>query len=191
MQTRCALVGMPGSGKSTVGRQLARRMDVPFIDLDHRLEQVLGTSIRTFFDRHGEDAFREEETRLLAHVADQPGPMVLSTGGGIVLRRENRDALSRCGHVLYLRATPEEIYKRVRHDQARPLLQVANPMERLRELYTQRDPLYRQAAQFVIETGRPTVKTLVNMIVMQLDMAPAGPESTSAGGTAAATATPR
>ncbi|RYF22684.1 MAG: shikimate kinase [Comamonadaceae bacterium] len=175
MQTRCALVGMPGSGKSTVGRQLARRMGVPFVDLDHRLEQVLGSSIRTFFDRHGEEAFRDEETSVLAELADQPGPMVLSTGGGVVLRAANRDALRRCGHVLYLRASPDEIYKRVKHDQARPLLQVANPMERLRELYTQRDPLYREAAQFVIETGRPTVNTLVNMIVMQLDMAPAAP----------------
>lgn len=180
MQTRCALVGMPGSGKSTVGRQLARRMGVPFLDLDHRLEQVLGSSIRTFFDRHGEDAFRDEETRVLTEVAAQPGPMVLSTGGGIVLREQNRDALRLCGHVLYLRASPDEIYKRVRHDQARPLLQVANPMERLRELYTQRDPLYREAAHFVIETGRPTVNTLVNMIVMQLDMAPAAPAAPEA-----------
>jgi len=173
MQTRCALVGMPGSGKSTVGRQLARRLGVPFIDLDHRLEQVLGTSIRAYFDTHGEAAFRDQEAQLLADVAGQPGPMVLSTGGGIVLRPENREALRTCGHVLYLRATPEEIYKRVRHDQARPLLQVANPMERLRELYAQRDPLYREAAHYVIETGRPTVTTLVNMIVMQLDMATA------------------
>lgn len=175
MQTRCALVGMPGSGKSTVGRQLARRMGVSFVDLDHRLEQDLGCSIRTFFDRHGEEAFRDEETRLLTEVAAQSGPMVLSTGGGIVLRAQNREALRHCGHVLYLRASPDEIYKRVKHDQARPLLQVANPMERLRELYTQRDPLYRDAAHFVIETGRPTVNTLVNMIVMQLDMAPAAP----------------
>jgi len=172
MQTRCALVGMPGSGKSTVGRQLARRLGVPLVDLDQRLEQVLGTSIRTFFDRHGEDAFRDEETRLLAEIAAKPGPMVLSTGGGIVLRAENRKTLRQCGHVLYLRASPDDIYKRVRHDQARPLLQVANPLERLRELYSQRDPLYREAAQFVIETGRPTVHTLVNMILMQLEMAP-------------------
>lgn len=171
MQTRCALVGMPGSGKSTVGRHLARRLGVPFVDLDHRLEQVLGCSIRTYFERQGEAAFRDEETRLLAEVAQQPGPLVLSTGGGVVLRPENREALHQCGHVLYLRASPDDIYRRVRHDQARPLLQVANPLERLRELYSQRDPLYREAAQFVIETGRPTVHTLVNMIVMQLEMA--------------------
>lgn len=171
MQTRCALVGMPGSGKSTVGRQLARRLGVPLVDLDQRLEQALGTTIRAYFDSHGEDAFRDREAALLAEVAAQPGPLVLSTGGGIVLRPENRAVLQRFGTVLYLRATPEDIFKRVRHDQARPLLQVANPLERLRELYGQRDALYREAAHYVIETGRPTVTTLVNMIVMQLEMA--------------------
>ncbi len=181
MQTRCALVGMPGSGKSTVGRQLARRLGVPFVDMDHRLEQALGTSIGAYFEQHGEAAFRDEESRLLADMAAQPGPMVLSTGGGIVLRPENRTALRQCGHVLYLRASPDDIYKRVRHDQARPLLQVANPLERLRELYAQRDPLYREAAQFVIETGRPTVHTLVNMILMQLEMAPAPAAATAEG----------
>ncbi|WP_311223166.1 MULTISPECIES: shikimate kinase [unclassified Acidovorax] len=170
MQTRCALVGMPGSGKSTVGRQLARRLDVPFVDLDHRLEQVLGTSIRTYFELHGEDSFRERETALLAEVAAQPGNLVLSTGGGVVLRAPNRAILQDFGHVLYLRASPDEIFKRVRHDKARPLLQVANPLERLREMYALRDPLYREAAHFTIETGRPTVGTLVNMIMMQLDM---------------------
>ena len=171
MQTRCALVGMPGSGKSTVGRHLARRLDVPFVDLDQRMERVLGTSIRAYFEQHGEDSFRERETALMAEIAAEPGDMVLSTGGGIVLRPPNRAALRDFGHVLYLRASPDEIFKRVRHDKARPLLQVANPLERLRELYAVRDPLYREVAHFTVETGRPTVSTLVNMIIMQLDMA--------------------
>ncbi|GAA6121069.1 shikimate kinase [Acidovorax sp. FG27] len=171
MQTRCALVGMPGSGKSTVGRHLARRLDVPFVDLDQRMESVLGTSIRSYFEQHGEDSFRERETALMAEIAAEPGDMVLSTGGGIVLRQPNRVALRDFGHVLYLRASPDEIFKRVRHDKARPLLQVANPLERLRELYAVRDPLYREVAHFTVETGRPTVSTLVNMIIMQLDMA--------------------
>ncbi len=171
MQTRCALVGMPGSGKSTVGRHLARRLDVPFVDLDQRMESALGTSIRAYFEQHGEDSFRERETALMAEIAAEPGDMVLSTGGGIVLRQPNRVALRDFGHVLYLRASPDEIFKRVRHDKARPLLQVANPLERLRELYAVRDPLYREVAHFTVETGRPTVSTLVNMIIMQLDMA--------------------
>lgn len=173
MQTRCALVGMPGSGKSTVGRQLARRLALPFVDLDQRLEQRLGTGIRAYFEQHGEQAFRDHEAALLAELAAEPGGMVLSTGGGAVLRPENREALRHgFAHVLYLRASPEEIFKRVKHDRARPLLQVADPLERLRELHRARDGLYREAAHYVIETSRPTVNTLVNMIVMQLEMAP-------------------
>ena len=171
MQIRCALVGMPGSGKSTIGRQLAHRAGVPFIDLDHRLEQTIGTSIRSYFEAEGEARFRDLEAQVLADVAQEPGGMVLSTGGGAVLRPENREALRQFGNVLYLRASPEEIYRRVKHDRTRPLLQVGNPMEKLRELYAVRDPLYRETAHYVIETGRPSVNTLVNMIMMQLEMA--------------------
>lgn len=171
MKIRCALVGMPGSGKSTVGRQLAQRAGVPFVDLDHRLEQVLGTSIRSFFEAEGEARFRDLEAEVLADVASAQGGMVLSTGGGAVLRAENRSVLRAFGPVLYLRAVPEEIYKRIKHDKSRPLLQGGNPMDKLRELYAQRDGLYRETSHYVIETGRPTVHTLVNMIMMQLEMA--------------------
>ena len=171
MQIRCALVGMPGSGKSTVGRQLAHRTGVPFIDLDHRLEKMIGTTIRSFFEAEGEARFRDLEAQVLAEVTQQSGGMVLSTGGGAVLRAENREVLRQFGNVLYLRASPEEIYKRVKHDKTRPLLQGGNSLEKLRELYVQRDPLYREAAHYVIETGRPSVSTLVNMVMMQLEMA--------------------
>ena len=171
MQIRCALVGMPGSGKSTIGRQLAHRAGVPFIDLDHRLEQTIGTTIRSFFEAEGEARFRDLESQALADVAGQAGGMVLSTGGGAVLRPENRETLRQFGNVLYLRASPEEIYRRVKHDRTRPLLQGGNPMDKLRDLYAQRDGLYRETAHYVIETGRPTVHTRVNMIMMQLEMA--------------------
>lgn len=171
MQIRCALVGMPGSGKSTVGRQLAHRLGVGFVDLDHRLEQIIGTTIRSFFETEGEERFRDLEARVLAEVAQEPGGLVLSTGGGAVLRPENREVLRQMGAVLYLRASPEEIFKRVKYDRTRPLLQGGNPLEKLRDLYAQRDRLYRETAHYVIETGRPTVSTLVNMIMMQLEMA--------------------
>ncbi len=171
MRKRCTLVGMPGSGKSTVGRQLARRLGVPFIDLDQRLEEVLGSSIRQYFEEQGEESFRQKEAQLLSDITAEEGDLVLSTGGGAVLREENRHTLKvQGGSVMYLRASPDEIYKRIRHDKTRPLLQVDNPLQRLRELYTARDPLYRASSHYVIETGRPTVSTLVNMIVMQLEM---------------------
>lgn len=164
-----SLVGLPGSGKSTVGRQVARRLDLPFTDSDHEIEQQIGCSIRSYFEHQGEAAFREVEAEVIARLCKQQG--VLATGGGAVLRAENRANLRAAGHVVYLRSTPEEVARRVRHDKGRPLLQVADPLARLRQLFEERDPLYRETAHFVIETGRPSVATLVNMIVMQLELA--------------------
>jgi shikimate kinase len=169
--TRCTLVGLPGSGKSTVGRQLARRLDWPFVDMDQLLEQRLGCSIRDYFAEHGEAAFRDREAELLAELAGSGANRVLSTGGGTVLREANRVQLrAHCGPVFYLRATAEDLFRRLRHDTKRPLLQVADPLGRLRDLYQERDPLYREVAHFVIETRRPTVNALVNMVQMQLEL---------------------
>ncbi len=163
------LVGLPGSGKSTVGRQLARRLQLPFADSDQVIEQRIGCPIREFFEREGEERFRDIEEQVLDELTQQAG--VLSTGGGAVLRPANRERLRSRGQVVYLKSSPEELYRRLRHDTQRPLLQVADPLQRLRDLYAVRDPLYREAAHFVIETGRPSVATLVNMIVMQLELA--------------------
>ena len=165
-----SLVGMPGSGKSTVGRHLARRLGLPFFDSDHLIEQRLGCSIRDYFAREGEAAFRDVEQEVLASLARGPSAVV-ATGGGAVLREANRRCLREAGQVIYLRSTPEELYRRVKHDTARPLLQVADPLARLRAMHAERDPLYREAAHFHVDTGRPTVPTLVNMIVMQLELA--------------------
>jgi shikimate kinase len=161
---------MPGSGKSTVGRHLARRLGLPFFDSDHLIEQRLGRSIREYFAEAGEDAFREREQETIAELARGPDAVV-ATGGGAVLREANRQALRAAGQVIYLRSTPEELYRRLRHDTQRPLLQVADPLGKLRAMYAERDPLYRETAHFQIETGRPSVPTLVNMIVMQLELA--------------------
>jgi shikimate kinase len=169
-----SLVGMPGSGKSTVGRHLARRLGLPFFDSDHLIEQRLGCSIREYFAQEGEAAFRDVEEQVLRDLAQGPAAVV-ATGGGAVLREANRQALRAGGQVIYLRSSPEELYRRVRHDTQRPLLQVADPMARLRAMHAERDPLYREAAHFQIETGRPSVATLVNMIVMQLELAGALP----------------
>lgn len=164
------LVGLPGSGKTTVGRNLARRLSVSFRDTDHLIEERIGCSIREFFEREGEERFREIEEQVIA--AQEAGePCVLATGGGAVLREANRQALRRSGHVVYLRAMPDELWRRLRHDRQRPLLQVADAQDRLRDLYSARDPLYRATADFVVETGRPSVASLVNMVIAQLELA--------------------
>jgi shikimate kinase len=161
---------MPGAGKSTAGRHLAHMLGIPFVDVDVEVERRLGCSIRSFFEQHGEAAFRQIEADTIAELVQRP-PHVLATGGGAVLRPENRAALKDNTVVLYLRATPEELFRRLRHDTQRPLLQVADPLRKLRELFTDRDPLYRDAAHYVIETGRPSVSHMVNMILMQLELA--------------------
>ncbi len=164
-----SLIGLPGSGKSTVGRQLARRLQWSYTDSDQVIEQRLGCPIREFFEREGEDRFRDIEEQVLDELTQQAG--VLSTGGGAVLRERNRAHLRTRTQVVYLKSTPEELFRRLRHDTQRPLLQVSDPMQRLRDLYAARDPLYRETAHFVIDTGRPSVATLVNMIVMQMELA--------------------
>ncbi len=166
-----SLVGMPGGGKSTVGRLLARQLGWRFVDTDVEIERELGCSIRDFFEREGEAVFRDVEEKTLATLLEKADGVVLATGGGLPLREVNRRALVEHTTALYLHSTPEELFRRLRHDTHRPLLQVADPLARLRELYGQRDKLYREVAQFVIETGRPSVHTLVNMALMQLELA--------------------
>lgn len=171
-----SLVGMPGSGKSTVGRQLARRLQVPFFDSDQVIESRLGCPIRQYFEREGEDAFRDVESVAIDDLTREPQGIV-STGGGAVLRQANRKFLRERGQVVYLKSSPDELFRRLRHDRNRPLLQVADPLARLRDLFVQRDPMYRESCHFTIETGRPSVATLVNMIVMQLELAGVWPDS--------------
>jgi shikimate kinase len=134
------------------------------------IEQQIGCPIRDFFEREGEAAFRDREESSIDELTLRDD-IVLATGGGAVLREKNRLHLRDRTTVVYLRATPEALFRRLRHDTSRPLLQVADPLARLRDLYSQRDPLYRQTAHFTLETGRPSVATLVNMVEMQLDLA--------------------
>ncbi len=166
---RVSLIGLPGSGKSTVGRQLARRLQLPFIDSDHEIEQRLGCSIREYFEREGEDRFRDLEESVIDELTQVPEG-VLSTGGGVVLRPNNRLHLHQRTQVVHLNAMPEDLFRRLRHDKNRPLLQVADPLQRLRDLHAQRAHLYRETAHFSIDTGRPSVSSLVNMIMMQLEL---------------------
>jgi shikimate kinase len=165
-----ALVGLPGVGKSTVGRHLARGLRRSFFDSDAEIEREIGCTIREFFEREGEARFRDIEQRVIAGLASLPDA-VLATGGGAVLREANQHALRSASTVVYLRSTPEELFRRLRHDTHRPLLQVRDPLRKLRDLFAERDPLYRRTAHFTIETGRPSISNLVNMILMQLELA--------------------
>lgn len=164
------LIGMPGSGKSTAGRLLARRLEVPFTDTDHLIERRLGCPIRVYFEQEGEEKFRLLEERVVDEVTRVGRSGVLSTGGGTVLRASNRARLRHAGQVVYLHALPEDIYRRLRKDTTRPLLQTADPLQRLRELYAERDTLYRETAHVVIDIGRPSLGVLVDRVMLQLDL---------------------
>ncbi|MDF1483766.1 shikimate kinase [Ramlibacter sp. H39-3-26] len=170
-----SLVGLPGSGKTTIGRQLARRLGWPFVDSDHVIEQRIGCSIREYFARNGESAFRDIEEQVIDELtAGSDGVGVLATGGGVVLRPANRQRLRERSRVFYLHSTPEDIFRRLRHDASRPLLQGDDPLERLRQLQEERDPLYAEVAHFTFETGRPTVNILLGKILMQLELSDSG-----------------
>lgn len=164
------LIGLPGCGKSTVGRQLARRLQIPFFDSDQVIEQRLGTSVRVLFEREGEARFRDIEVDVIDELTRHER-CIVSTGGGAVLRTENRLNLKTRCKVVYLRSEPGELYRRLRHDVSRPLLQVADPLKKLQELFSVRDPLYKEVAHFVIETDRPSIFHLVNRILAQLEVA--------------------
>ena len=165
------LVGMPGSGKSTVARTLSRRLELPLADSDQVIEQRLGCAIRDYFAEYGEAAFRDVEEAVIDELTRGGASLVLATGGGAVLRPVNRQRLRERGTVIYLRSSPEQLAKRLRHDTKRPLLQVADPLKRLRDLYDERDPLYRECAHFVIDTRGASLSALVHRILMQLELA--------------------
>lgn len=154
------LVGLPGAGKSTLGRQLARRLRKPFVDADSELEKRLGVSIPTIFEIEGESGFRDREEGVIAELTILSN-VVLSTGGGAVLRPGNRQRLRDNGTVVYLHAEPVTLWARIRHSRNRPLLQTADPLARLADLYRQRDALYRETAAYVVESDRGELMRLV------------------------------
>ncbi|PPK43366.1 shikimate kinase [Trinickia symbiotica] len=168
--TNIFFVGLMGAGKTTVGRAVARRLDRPFFDSDHEIEARTGARIPVIFELEGEAGFREREAQMIAELTARQS-IVLATGGGAILRPNNRELLHTRGLVVYLRANPHDLWLRTRKDKNRPLLQTEDPKAKLEALYELRDPLYRECAHFVVETGRPSVSGLVNMVLMQLEMA--------------------
>ena len=162
------LVGMMGAGKTTLGRQLARRLDKRFVDADHELEARLGVSIPTIFEIEGEAGFRDREEAMIDELTRQ-NDIVLATGGGAVLRAPSRERLKRSGTVLYLHAEPETLWQRLRNSRHRPMLHADDPRTRLVELYQLRDPLYREVASHVIESDRDAVMRFVRWLDAECD----------------------
>jgi shikimate kinase len=154
------LVGMMGAGKTSVGKMLARNLGKTFHDSDQVIESRTGVKIPVIFELEGEAGFRARETAVIEELSALK-EVVLATGGGAVLHEKNRRLLHARGTVVYLRATVNDLWNRTRHDRNRPLLQTPDPVERLRELYVQRDPLYREVAHLVVETGSQSLKSLV------------------------------
>lgn len=161
------LVGLMGAGKSSVGRLLAKRLGKEFIDCDHELERRTGVRIPVIFDIEGEPGFRAREAALLEELVAREN-IVLATGGGAVLAAGNRKRLAAHGCVVYLRAAVDELWRRTRHDKQRPLLQTADPRARLAELLEAREPLYREVAHVIIDTGAQSLPALAERIVKRL-----------------------
>ena len=164
------LVGMMGAGKTTIGRLLAKRLGKTFHDCDHEIEARTGVRVSVIFEIEGEPGFRKREAEELGRLAALEN-IVLATGGGAVLDPGNRALLKARGLVVYLHAQPKDLWQRTRHDKSRPLLQAADPRARVEELYRARDPLYREIAELVADTGRQSANLLVNQLLEQL-----GPE---------------
>ncbi len=157
-----------GAGKTTVGRQLARRLGRPFYDSDHEIVERTGVPIPTIFEIEGEDGFRRREAQTIRELTEDDG-LVLATGGGAVLRAENRERLHDTGWVVYLNVPPVLLYERTRNDRNRPLLQVADPLRRLEELYTLRDPLYRETAHLVVDGSHLVASGIVQYLLREFN----------------------
>ncbi len=161
------LVGPMGVGKSTIGKQLAAKTGLEFKDSDLEIQQRTGVDIPTIFEFEGEAGFRKREQAILDELTRQRG-VVLSTGGGVVLDAANRQHLTARGVVIYLHCSPEQQFARTQKDRSRPLLQTENPLARLQELMAQRDPLYRQIADYIISTEKRNAAAVTKEIVQRV-----------------------
>jgi shikimate kinase len=156
-------VGLMGAGKTTMGRRLAKRHGLPFIDTDQEIERRCGASIPTIFDLEGEEGFRKRESKVISEVMAQQG-QVVTTGGGAVLVQENRESLKH-GFVIYLDADPAHLWQRLKVDTGRPLLtQSSDPEATLAQLHEQRDPLYKEIAELIVPTGQASVSVVMRAI---------------------------
>lgn len=155
-----------GAGKTTVGRQLAKRLGRPFYDSDHEIVEKTGVPIPIIFEIEGEEGFRRREAQAIAELSSVDG-VVVATGGGVVLASENRQRLRETGWVVYLNVPPAMLYERTRHDRNRPLLQVPDPMTKLNDLYAIRDPLYRETAHLVVDGSHLMASGIVHYLLRE------------------------
>lgn len=162
------LIGLMGAGKTTVGRQLAKRLGRPFFDSDHEIVERTGVPIPTIFEIEGEEGFRRREMQTI-HELTAGSDIVLATGGGAVIKPENRDRLRETGWVVYLDVPPLQLFERTRHDRNRPLLQVEDPLARLEALHAVRDPLYRETAHFIVSGGQLVASGIVHYLLREFD----------------------
>ncbi len=172
------LVGMMGAGKSAVGRQLAARLGLRFVDTDHEIQSRTGVTIPVIFEVEGEAGFRRREEAVIDELSTSEGT-VFATGGGAILSASTRARLKQRGFTIYLHAKVHDLLQRTRNDRNRPLLQCVDPRSRLEALLTEREPLYREVADLVVETGRPSVGRLVDCIERELQR-DAGPSDHAA-----------
>lgn len=162
------LVGMMGSGKTTIGRTLAKYLGKVFVDSDEEIQQRTGVTIPHIFDVEGEAGFRQRESAAIRELMVRDN-MVLATGGGAIIAEQNRDMLRQSGIVIYLKANVHDLWQRTRHDRNRPLLQTGDPRAKLAELFEQRDPLYQQAADIVVQSGKQSAQALMLHLVDEID----------------------
>jgi shikimate kinase len=162
------LIGLMGAGKTTMGKKLARALAWPFYDSDRVIEESTGVSIPMIFEYEGEQGFRDREQEVIARLTGLKG-IVLATGGGAVLREENRRQLKDNGFVVYLQCSIDRILQRTRRDSQRPLLQTENPRQKLEQLFKERDPLYRECADITLDTGIMPSKVVLKTILREFN----------------------
>ena len=166
---RFFLVGPMGAGKSTIGRQLAKFLELPFIDIDNEIESVSGADIQWIFDKEGEEGFRLRESKVLRHSIKSNAEAIIATGGGIVLNEENRSLISSAGTVIYLSVTKQQLYERIKRDRKRPLLQVEDRRQAVDTLFDERDPLYRQIADVIFSSSSLKVRKVVDELARDIN----------------------
>ena len=157
-----------GTGKTTIGRQLAKNLSVSFYDSDHEIEKRTGVKISIIFEIEGEEGFRRRETQILNELS-QMNNIVLSTGGGAVTKAENRKTLKNNGHIIYLKSSPEILFKRTADDKNRPLLQTDDRLSQIRKILAEREPIYIEMADEVIDSEKKSSKQIIQKILEQID----------------------